>query len=326
MPINANQPISFGSQPEWTIPGTAAYANVLSQRAATASGGYTPPAFSYGGGTTATSNLMNAGNVAGLTNLINTINLGAHKTALQARIPQAPALEAASSDLIKQELAGEVPADVRALLSQRAAEIGAGGGVAPDSPSTQAAYLRALGLTSLLQQQAGEQNLSAALARNPPAPIYDPSKQFLTAGEAGQLSIEQQRLALEQQRQQQQAALEAARIAREGGAAASLRGGQVPTPAWGGWQPDRIYNSPYYGTTTEPDLFTATTSPTERWLQSIGFSPTTTGTTTAGGTTNIVPPGAELDPNLGLYVDPSSMQAYSADTGAPVSLDEFFGG
>ena len=330
MPIIDMPTLGFGSQAQWTIPGTPAFANVMAQRAAAGAGGYAAPSFSYGGGggggNVATSNLQSAGNVAGLANIINSINLGAQKAALAARIPQAPALEAKSSELIAQELGGEIPADVQRMISQRAAEIGAGRGLGVSAPVTNANYLQLLGRTSLEQQQAGEQNLTGALARNPPAPIYDPSQQFLTAGQAGQLGIESQRLALQAQEMQQRGALESARMAQESGAAARLRGGPVTSTTTPGWQPDQVYYSSTYGQPTEPDLLSMATTPTERWLESIGYGSTRTGSTSATGTTNVVPPGAELDPNLGLYVDPSTMQAYSSDTGAPVSLDEFFGG
>jgi hypothetical protein len=152
--------------------------------------------------------LGNAGDTSKLSDLINSINLKAQQTANQARIPGAAGLEAKSSANIGQELGGQVPTDVMNLLQQQGAERGAAGGFGADSANTGAAYLRALGLTSLGQEQAGQQNLSAAYARNPGAPLFDPTSQLLSPGqqentnlgyisEANRAAEEQQRLQLE---------------------------------------------------------------------------------------------------------------------------------
>lgn len=50
-------------------------------------------------------------------------------------------------------------------------------------PNANAAYLRALGLTSLGMQQQGEQNLSGAVARTPRTPLLDPASFFVTPGQ-----------------------------------------------------------------------------------------------------------------------------------------------
>jgi hypothetical protein len=153
-------------------------------------------------------NLGNAGDTSKLSDLINSINLKAQQTANQARIPGAAGLEAKSSANIGQELAGGVPSDVMNLLQQQGAERGAASGFGADSANTGAAYLRALGLTSLGQEQAGQQNLSAAYARNPGAPLFDPTSQLLSPGqqentnlgyisEANRAAEAQQRLAIE---------------------------------------------------------------------------------------------------------------------------------
>lgn len=114
-----------------------------------------------------------------LSDLVNTINRNAQQQSLQARIPGAPALEAQSSQNIGSELQGQLPQDVMNLLGQQAAERGvATGGVG--SANANASYLRALGLTSLGQEQQGQQNLSQAYARNPAAPIFDPTTQLIT--------------------------------------------------------------------------------------------------------------------------------------------------
>lgn len=152
--------------------------------------------------TTTQSNVADIPNLETLTKAINDLNIAAQQQANVSRIPGEAGLEQQSSANIASELGGQVPPDVEALLRQQGAEQNVVSG--RDSNS---AYLRALGLTSLGQQQAGQQNLSAAAARNPLAPLFDPTSQLLTAGQAGQLglgqqaeNIAQQRLALEAQR------------------------------------------------------------------------------------------------------------------------------
>lgn len=203
------------------------------------------------------------GELSNLTKQINAMLLSGTKAAQAARVPGGPALEEQSSKVIGQELAGGVPDDVIKLLQQQSAEGAPGTGVNP-----QAAYLRALGLTSIGQQQAGEQNLTAATARNPAAPIFDPATQLLTPGQAGNLALGQQqqnlaaqseadRVALEQQR----LALESARVGGGGGG----YGGAGPTSSFDPF----ITSVPNYG----PDqaYFAATPG--------YGFSPSTSGET-----------------------------------------------
>src|SRR5215813_2438716 len=69
-------------------------------------------------------NFGSGDNLASLSEEINAINRTGQSAALNARIPNAPALEAASSANIQSELAGELPADVLANLRQAAAERG----------------------------------------------------------------------------------------------------------------------------------------------------------------------------------------------------------
>lgn len=118
---------------------------------------------------------------------INAANVIAQQQANASRIPGALALEDQSSRNIQQQLSGQVPQDVVALLQGRSAEQGIGRGIA-GSPATNAAYMRALGLTSIGQQQAGQEALSAAYARNPSAPIYDPTNLMLTPYQSSQIA------------------------------------------------------------------------------------------------------------------------------------------
>ena len=222
------------------------------------------------------------GDIGQISDLINEINRGAQTQANQARIPGAAGLEAKSSANISSELGGQLPPDVLALLGEQAAQAGVSSG----SPGGPAGYLRALGLTSLQQEQTGQQNLSAAYARNPGAPIYDASKQLITPYESAQL------------------ALEAAGLAgRGGGGGAAPRG--TAAPSGGGT---------YTGTTpAAPGGPTGTTVPFD-WLASINYGGSPTGLP-GSGTTNIVPPGSDLFPNAGIYFDPATNQTYDASTG-----------
>src|SRR3974377_1176280 len=63
-------------------------------------------------------NLGGGTNLSSLSDLINSLNPSGQSAALGARIPNAPALEAASSANIGSELAGQLPADVLANLQQ----------------------------------------------------------------------------------------------------------------------------------------------------------------------------------------------------------------
>lgn len=72
------------------------------------------------------------------------------------------------------QLRGEVPRDVITQLLQGAAERGIATGN-PGSPNANAAYLRALGLTSIGQQEAGSKNLSQSIADTPVSPLFNPA-------------------------------------------------------------------------------------------------------------------------------------------------------
>lgn len=133
--------------------------------------------------------------IESLTQAINQLNQTAQQSANAGRIPNATGLETQSSGLIGQELAGQVPQDVLNLLAQQGAERGVAMG-SPGSANANAAYLRALGLTSLDQQQRGEANLTSALGRNPAAPIVDPSRFVMTPEQAARLALAQEALRL----------------------------------------------------------------------------------------------------------------------------------
>lgn len=202
------------------------------------------------------------GDLANLTKQINAMMLTGTKAAQAARVPGGPGLEEQSSKVIGQELAGGVPDDVIKLLQQQTAEGAPGTGVNP-----MAAYARLLGITSMGQQRAGEQDLSAAYARNPAAPTFDPTTQLLTPGQAGQLALGQQQQNLAAQSEADRVALEQQRLALESARAGGGGGygGAGPTSPFDPF----ITSVPNYG----PDqaYFAATPG--------YGFSPSTSGET-----------------------------------------------
>lgn len=132
-------------------------------------------------------NLSTAPDLSSLTNLVNQLNLQGQTAANAGRIPGDPALEQQSSQNIASLLGGNIPQDVVTQIQQQAAERGVATG-SPGSDNSNSALLRSLGLTSLDLQGLGQQQLSAADARNPVAPIFDPSKMFLTPAQLGELN------------------------------------------------------------------------------------------------------------------------------------------
>lgn len=224
-------------------------------------------------------------NLTDLTSYINQLNREAQTQANQARIPGAAGLEQQSSNIIGQELKGQLPSDVLAQIQQQQAERGVASGVA-GSPNTNAAYLRAIGLTSIGQQQQGEQNLSSAYARNPAAPLFDPTTQLMTPYQAGSLTLAQQqeadRVALEQQR----LALEGASIGSRGGGGGGY-GTAIPAPTTGGGGPGEVVGyspSRGMGAFGITDLGGGAGDSTNAWYQSIGFNPNTAAPITGSGT------------------------------------------
>jgi hypothetical protein len=83
-----------------------------------------------------------------------------------SQMPNYGALSSQASGLAGTQMAGEVPRDVIQLLQQQAAERGIATGM-PGSDNANAAYLRALGLTSLGLQQQGIQNYANLLQTSP---------------------------------------------------------------------------------------------------------------------------------------------------------------
>jgi hypothetical protein len=138
----------------------------------------------------ASANLGGLPSIEQLTQQIDQLNINAQQAANMARIPGEAGLEAQSSANIANLLAGQVSPSTLNLLGTQAAERGVATG-SPMGAGTNASYLQALGLTSEQLQGLGQQELSAATARNPGAPLMDPTTQLLTPAALGSLSNQQ---------------------------------------------------------------------------------------------------------------------------------------
>lgn len=136
-------------------------------------GGFIAPG---GGGSTGTAASVNAQNRAN------------QLLANQGRIPGAAGMEEQSSSMIADQLMGKIPEDVLAMLGQGAGQRAVSSGMI-GAPASEAAYRRALGLTSIGQQEAGQKNLSAAYARNPAAPLYNAGELVITPYQQAQLDL-----------------------------------------------------------------------------------------------------------------------------------------
>lgn len=242
---------------------------------------YEIPSFDYGPGASQATALNLAGgeNLSALTDRINALTRGGQAASLAARIPGAAGLEAESSANIGAELRGQIPADVLRQLQQQAAERGVATG-SPGSPNANAAYLRALGLTSLDLTGRGESDLTAALARNPAAPIFDPSTQLITPYQGAALGLQGGSLGLNYEEMIMQDRLNRQRLAQSGMAGRGGGGGQpgltvdpgayARRPFASDYQTTFVSQSPYSGATGNI-LFNQ--DPTAAWLSSINYNP-----------------------------------------------------
>ena len=75
-------------------------------------------------------------------------------------------------------LKGQIPDDVITQISQGAAERGIMGGM-PSSPNSNAAYLRALGLTSIDMMGEGSKQLSQSIADTPVPELWNPMSLYV---------------------------------------------------------------------------------------------------------------------------------------------------
>lgn len=133
---------------------------------------------------------------------------------------------------VQSETAGQLPQDVITQLQQRAAERGIGTGT-QGSDNNNAAYLRALGLTSLDLTNMGQANLDKQLPLLPGAQIYQNPAFYPTSGQAYESDLQSNIFA---SAPNPAAAGNANLRAAQGGYAAGRgsMGGQLPpTPSYG---------------------------------------------------------------------------------------------
>lgn len=117
---------------------------------------------------------------------LNAMNLAAWQAALGARIPNARGLEESSSARIAELLN---PPAFFPDVDRRSAEAGAMRGVA-GSPSAAAVTVKMTDDERLKRLGLGQQFLSGALGRNPPAPIVDPTNFVITPFQREQLNLQ----------------------------------------------------------------------------------------------------------------------------------------
>ncbi len=114
----------------------------------------------------------------GLAGDINRFMVSQAEQPVLANLPGYASMREQQSGNIGAQLRGEVPMDVRNLITQAGAERGVMGGQAAGSPNANAAWLRALGLTSIGQQQAGQAGLTAAIQQTPYPELYNPASLY----------------------------------------------------------------------------------------------------------------------------------------------------
>jgi hypothetical protein len=138
--------------------------------------------------TTAQENVAATPDITKLMDTLNAINRSATTAAQGAR--PAAGLEGQSNTLISSALQGQMTPQEEATLARKAAEWGIRGGGA-GSPSAMSGALLQYGDRQRLLNSLGQQWLSASDARNPAAPIVDPTKGTLTPDQAGNLNLGQ---------------------------------------------------------------------------------------------------------------------------------------
>jgi hypothetical protein len=125
-------------------------------------------------------NRQNLGNIANLTMGADSISASGAALPFDMNLPDYQGMLQTATGNTQQELSGQVPQDVQNLLAQQSAERGVATGEAPGSPNTNAAYLQALGLTSLGQQQTGMSNFDTLFGMTPTGAAYNPAASFVT--------------------------------------------------------------------------------------------------------------------------------------------------
>ena len=162
----------------------------------------------------------------GLTNFVNSLDVGNQLKANQNRYEGAGANESLNTANTTNLAKGIIDPGVLYTMAQGAAERGTGTG-SPTGPSTNASYMKDLGLTAYAMQKEADQRLTNAANRNPAAPITPAGGLYQT--------IEQQKLAERQLAQQLQIAemnnATQRAIAAMGGSRGGGGGGGTPSIA-----------------------------------------------------------------------------------------------
>jgi len=258
-------------------------------------------------------NLANLGSLYGLASGITGNQNALAASGLRANLPGYQGMIGQSSQNIASLLKGQIPSDVLTQMQQQAAERGILTG-SPGSPNANAAYLRALGLTSLGLQQQGEGELTGAIQRTPQAQPFNMSA-FLTSPEA------QQQYGTAQALYNAAPDPAAAAGANLGATAAGLAAGRgsMGAPAM-----------PYLPSFASPS--TTATSPWstagagydpsqayqnwDQWAASLPTSATSTGTAMADPYSDTgAPPGTSYDP----YTDTSNFDPFASYGGSSYS-------
>lgn len=124
----------------------------------------------------------NLSNMDALNQLIQAIDAATAKGAassLNLNLPGYGAMNDQSSQNILNELKGTLPNDVINSLQQAAREHGLAHGFGSDSAATNAAAMRALGLTSLDLMKQGNIDFTGAVNRTPKGLQFDPSSMLI---------------------------------------------------------------------------------------------------------------------------------------------------
>jgi hypothetical protein len=97
---------------------------------------------------------------------------------LNAVLPGGTTALGGGLNFANQEISGQLPQDVLTQIEQAGAERGVSTGM-PGSPNSNAAMLRALGLTSLGLSQQGVKDLSTVIGSTPTGPQFNPQSQLI---------------------------------------------------------------------------------------------------------------------------------------------------
>jgi hypothetical protein len=152
-------------------------------------------------GSAISGNLSNMYGISNLTTAADTAGAQGVQSEYMSNLPDYMGMLTTATNNASQELSGQVPSDVISELQTAAAERGVSGGQGPNSPNTNAAYLRALGLDSLGMQQQGMKDFNTLYQDTPTGPQFNPSSMMVTPEQqqAAQLAANQEAAAADPQ-------------------------------------------------------------------------------------------------------------------------------